>query len=131
MTIFSFKSGLYNNGLGFQLFYESSNVSEWSYSNGNCGGSYTTRYGILTSPSYPDEYPNNADCIYTISQPNGTSLILKVLLFELNDEVNWNDNIDFLEIRDGHTKDSPLIGKFCGSNIPLNIQSTQNNLWMK
>ena len=33
-----------------------------------CGvGTYTNQSGSLTSPSYPDYYPSNMDCEYTIS----------------------------------------------------------------
>ena len=50
---------------------------------GECGGSFTMTDGILTSPSYPDEYPKNADCEYIISQSNGTYLELKFVMFGL------------------------------------------------
>ena len=50
---------------------------------GECGGNFTMEDGILTSPSYPEKYPNYADCLYAISKPNGTYLELKLLMFDL------------------------------------------------
>lgn len=94
---------------------------------GKCGGSYTDHEGLLTSPSYPDNYPDRADCIYTLSLPNDTFLNLKFLTFDLD----ATDCKDYLEIRDGDSEKSPLIGTFCGTKIAESIQSTQNQLWMK
>ena len=38
---------------------------------------------------------------------------------------------DFLEIRDGHEPTSPLIGVYCGYNIPEDIKSSGNKMWIK
>ena len=120
-----------DNGLGFQLIYESSNVApQMTHRSGMCGGSFRTPNGIFTSPSYPDNYPNRADCVYTISQPKGTVILLNFLSMEI--QISSNGNCyDYLEIRDGPSKSSPLLVKLCGNEIPDPIQSSQNLLWMK
>lgn len=38
---------------------------------------------------------------------------------------------DYLEIRDGSTESSSLIGRYCGYDKPDDIKSTSNKLWMK
>ena len=38
---------------------------------------------------------------------------------------------DYLEVRDGDSESSDLIGKFCGYDTPNDIKSTNNNLWIK
>lgn len=40
---------------------------------------------------------------------------------------------DSIELRDGNSEDSPIIGRYCGSeeNIPLSIQTTQEYLWIR
>ena len=38
---------------------------------------------------------------------------------------------DYVEVRDGHEDDSPLIGKYCGYRLPDDIQSTSNKLYVK
>nr|CAD7580769.1 unnamed protein product [Timema californicum] len=38
---------------------------------------------------------------------------------------------DNVEIRDGHSPDSPLIGTFCGYKVPSDIRSTKNKLFVK
>ena len=132
--IFRFSSNHFESGLGFELEYESINVSQWTYGSGICGGNFTTQNGIFTSPSYPDNYPDNTDCIYSISQPNGTVIMLNFLSMDIESCSGWwcADNCpDYLEIRDGPSDDSSLLGKLCGSEIPAPIQSSQNQLWMK
>ena len=124
-----FTSNLYGSGLGFQIEYESSNVTQWSYSSDVCGGSFTTPNGILTSPSYPSNYPNYADCSYTISQPTGTAILLNFLSMRIQYDT-WC-RLDYLEIRDGPLNDSTLLVKHCGNGIPAPIQSSQNQLWIK
>ena len=117
--------------MGFQLEYESTDASQWTFRIGACGGSFTTPQGIFTSPSYPENYPDNADCIYTISQPTGTVILLNFLSMDIDDGGYSACNLDYLEIRDGPSVDSTVLGKLCGNEIPDPIQSSQNHLWMK
>ena len=91
---------------------------------GACGGNFTTPSGLFTSPSYPDTYPRSADCTYYILVPNDTSILLKILMFDINSE-------DYLDIRDGMSEDSSLIGRFYGKNIPNLMQSTQSTLRLR
>ena len=130
--IFRFSSNHFESGLGFELEYESTNVSQWTYGSGICGGNFTTQNGIFISPSSPDNYPHNTDCIYTISQPIGTVIMLNLLSMDIESHSTCASCAsDYLEIRDGPSDDSTLVGKLCGSVIPAPIQSTQNQMWMK
>lgn len=38
---------------------------------------------------------------------------------------------DYVEIRDGHSNDSRLIGKYCGYKLPPDLYSTGNKLMIK
>lgn len=38
---------------------------------------------------------------------------------------------DYLEVRDGASENSSLIGRFCGYDKPDDIRATSNTLWMK
>ena len=122
-----FFSNNFGSGLGFQLEYKSSNFTHWSYNSGSCGGNFTTQNGILTSPSYPGNYPANADCIYIISQPNATCVTISFLSMDVSRKGTYTD---FIEMRDGNSENSPLMGRFSGngSNIPQSLMSTQNKL---
>ena len=124
-----FRSDGSRNGPGFQLKYSVNDVSQSSYNIGACGGSLTMPNGTLTSPSYPDNYPDNADCVYTISQPNGTAIVLTFQSMDI--EVESTCAYDYLEIRDGSSDGSPLLAKLCGKELPVPVQSTQNQVWLK
>ena len=138
-----FTSNYYEGGLGFKITYESTTVvPQMTYRIGECGGSFTTPNGILTSPLYPDYYPKDADCVYTISQSNSTYLTLTIHEFELYDLYEQTmgqlgteglDCHDYLELREGNSAESPLIGKLCAAdkNIPTFIPSSQSKIWMR
>ena len=107
-----------------------------------CGGGYlSTPNGTITSPSYPSNYPNNAECIYIVSQPTGTVILLTFLSMDIKCDCEWVnawplsyticDYDDNLEIRDGPSDDSPFLRRYCGSAIPASVQSSQNQLWMR
>ncbi|XP_074617376.1 zinc metalloproteinase nas-39-like [Acropora palmata] len=49
---------------------------------GNCGGPLLPPSGNLASPFYPDNYPNNAYCAWTITVPQGSILRIDFLFFE-------------------------------------------------
>ena len=127
-----FASNYYGTGLGFKLGYESTDITHWSYSYCECGGSFTTPNGRFSSPSYPEKYHKNADCVYTISQPTDTIIVLIIISIDI-----WMNGIpschysDYLEIRDGSSEGSPLLRKLCGNEISPPIQATQNHVWMK
>ena len=126
-----FFSNYFASGLGFQLEYGSSNVFQGMINRfDECGGGYfSTTNGTIASPSYPENYPDNADCIYTIWQPTGNVILLNFLSMDIAG--GYDCGSDYLEIRDGSSADSPLLDKLCGSDIPAPIQSSQNQLWMK
>ena len=112
-------------------------------------GHFTAPGGILTSPSYPNNYPDDADCVYTISLAPGTQIQLIVQSMDIEYHSVHNDDygfyhqnnggvtcmFDYLEIYDGPSEQSPLIDEYCGDArviyVPLNIRTTQNNVWMR
>ena len=137
-----FHSNHFVDGLGFQLRYESSNVSHWIYNGGGCGHSFTTPNGLLTSPSFPNYYPNNANCHYTITQPIGSGILLSFINMEI--KCIEAENSDYLSIYDNifdgtTTYSSPILDKFCSHRItsatqqrtitiPPPIQSSSNHV---
>ena len=97
-----------------------------------CGGTYSNASGIL-SPSYPNEYPELADCVYLISQPNGTYVNISFLSMDIDCkkiQTSGGLKADYIELRDGNSENSPLMARFCGNNnnVPYFFQTTQNNL---
>ena len=122
-----FKSDYFYNGVGFKIKYQ----AHRPLTHGACGGFFESPSGVFMSPSYPNVYPDNSDCVYRISQQYGTFINLTVEIFDIEDD-DWDDcSYDSLEIRDGATEESPMIGKFCGTNIPSSLLSTGNSMWIR
>ncbi|KAJ6216814.1 hypothetical protein RDWZM_007971 [Blomia tropicalis] len=94
-----------------------------------CGGEIMAEKGFLQSPNYPDDYRPNKECIWKVTVPKNYQVALKFQSFEI--ENHDNCVYDYLEIRDGHSGNSPLIGKYCGHKIPDDIRSNSNHLYVK
>ena len=108
------------NNKGFFIQYKTLKPSTF------CGGNYTHASGILSSPSFPNSYPQLANCIYLISQPYGSYVNISFMIMDIVCP-------DYIEMRDGNSEDSPLMGRFCGngSNVPAFMQTTQNHMWIR
>ena len=81
-----------NRRRGFQIRFEStSEATQMLYRIGECGGILSSPRGILTSPLYPDNYPDNAECTYLISQPIGKVILIHVQSFDIDDVCGKGD----------------------------------------
>lgn len=62
-----------------------------------CGARFTTDNGVLISPNYPNPYPHNAQCVWTISVPSGEVITFTITNIDL--EVHRNCMWDYVEVR--------------------------------
>ena len=137
-VIHRFTSNHHKSGKGFQMRYQSSEKFPERIirmgEQGACGGIFSFPYGMFSSPSYPDKYPHNVDCIYTITQPAGTVIKLNFIVVGIQPTYFSADHYtcpDYIEIRDGLSEDSQLLLNLCGYDIPAPIQSSKNHMWIK
>ncbi|XP_078377085.1 uncharacterized protein LOC144660350 [Oculina patagonica] len=84
--------------------------------------------GSILSPQYPGYYTNNANCLWHLTVPEGHVIRLKFLFFDL--EYHPQCSSDFVEVRDGLSKSSPLIGRFCSQTFPTAIESSGKGMLM-
>uniref|UniRef100_A0A4W4F6Q8 Cubilin n=1 Tax=Electrophorus electricus TaxID=8005 RepID=A0A4W4F6Q8_ELEEL len=106
---------------GFRATYMASTSS--------CGGNLHMESGAFNSPNYPDAYPPNTECVWTIISSPGNRLQLSFILFELQQSEGCNN--DYLEIREGNSTGA-LVGRFCGNSLPSNYTSLIGHvLWVK
>lgn len=94
-----------------------------------CGGKFFSPTGTIRSPGYPEPYQTNKDCTWVITAPNNKQVELLVKDFEL--ESQGSCSFDSLEIRNGGSESSPLIGSYCGTTIPPRIQSFSNQIYLR
>ncbi|XP_033326417.2 cubilin [Megalopta genalis] len=94
-----------------------------------CGGHYMRSNGLIKSPNYPNRYPGGKECVWIVEAANKHKVILNVRSFML--EYHRSCIYDYLEIRNGGYETSPLIGKYCGTDIPSQIIGQSNQLYLK
>ncbi|XP_037806363.1 dorsal-ventral patterning protein tolloid [Lucilia sericata] len=95
-----------------------------------CGGDiFLTEDRRIDSPNYPLEYFPDKECIWRITVPDNHQVALKFQSFEL--ENHDNCIYDYVEIRDGNSSESKLIGIFCGYKLPPNIKTNSNQMYLK
>ncbi|XP_039926108.1 neuropilin-2 isoform X2 [Hirundo rustica] len=118
-----FTSDYARQGAGFSLRYE-------IYKTGSedCSRNFTAPNGTIESPGFPDKYPHNLDCIFTIIAKPKTEILLHFQLFDLeHDPLQSGEGdckYDWLDIWDGIPQVGPLIGRYCGTKMPSDIRST-------
>ncbi|MBN3313300.1 CDCP2 protein, partial [Atractosteus spatula] len=91
-----------------------------------CGGVLTGLSGTISSPDYPDSYPNNAECSWTVRVSNRTVVSLVFLDFQL--ENNEQCGFDYVAVFDGPTARHRPLGNYCGSETPPSAVSSSSQL---
>ncbi|XP_069019382.1 inactive serine protease PAMR1 [Embiotoca jacksoni] len=87
-----------------------------------CGGVIHKRQGHLVLESYP----NNARCEWTIQVDRQFTIELRFMMLSL--EFHHSCHYDYVEVRDGDSINSRVIGRFCGNNKPVPVHSSGNSL---
>ncbi|KAM6132380.1 LOW QUALITY PROTEIN: tolloid-like protein 1 [Pterocles gutturalis] len=85
--------------------------------------------GIITSPNWPDKYPSRKECTWEISATPGQRVKLTFNEFEI--EQHQECAYDHLEVFDGESEKSPILGRLCGSKIPDPLIATGNKMFLR
>ncbi|XP_077015414.1 cubilin-like [Tamandua tetradactyla] len=110
-VLLRFLSGAHTADLGFRL----------SYSVSGCGGEFNASFGTLRSPAYASSsYPDGLRCLYRVSVPAGAVVQLKFSDFDVAPSALCDQ--DYLAVHDGADPRDPLLGKFCGSELPPSLR---------
>ena len=84
--------------------------------------------GNVSSPNYPDSYPNDKRCAWLFVAAPGHRVKLEFKTFEL--EVGGNCSNDSVVVYDGDAADSRTLGRYCGSRLPRSPISSANRLYV-
>ncbi|XP_046746481.1 cubilin-like [Diprion similis] len=95
----------------------------------SCGGHFRTLTGVIKSPGYPQPYPGRRVCEWVIYAPSKHRVVLNVRNFSI--EAHSRCLFDAFEVRNGGSDSSPLIGRYCGTEIPKQISSFGNQMYLK
>ncbi|TRY87530.1 hypothetical protein DNTS_007088 [Danionella cerebrum] len=112
------------------IFHSDRHVARKGFSVGYrkdmCGGVLTGLSGVISSPGYPQDYSNNADCSWTVHVSNQS--LVSLVFFDFQLENNEGCNFDYVALFDGPTVKHPHLGNYCGNEKPPNILTTSNQL---
>ncbi|KAK1336575.1 hypothetical protein QTO34_002608 [Cnephaeus nilssonii] len=118
-----FTSDYARQGAGFSLRYEI-----FKTGSEDCSKNFTSPNGTIESPGFPEKYPHNLDCTFTILAKPKMEIVLQFLTFDLEHDplqVGEGDcKYDWLDIWDGIPHVGPLIGKYCGTKTPSELRSS-------
>ncbi|KAM7149741.1 procollagen C-endopeptidase enhancer 1 [Molossus nigricans] len=94
-----------------------------------CGGDVTGESGYVASESFPNLYPPNKECIWTITVPEGQTVSLSFRVFDL--ELHPACRYDALEVFAGSGTSGQRLGRFCGTFRPAPIVAPGNQVTLK
>ncbi|XP_028397706.1 dorsal-ventral patterning tolloid-like protein 1 [Dendronephthya gigantea] len=101
---------------GYELHSDAKNCEP------KCGGELKDSNGTITSPSYPDSYPDNKKCIWSIRAPPLHQIKLSFKEFEL-EESEGGCEYDYLVV-----KNKKNTTRLCGDKNPGVMVSTTNEM---
>lgn len=86
-----------------------------------------TSSGEISSPNFPGKYPRNSYFRWSVVAPLEYRIKIKFSKFD----ISYCDNCecDFLIVRDGSSKESKLLGKYCSD--PGSLYTSGNHVWME
>ncbi|XP_053927094.1 deleted in malignant brain tumors 1 protein isoform X3 [Cuculus canorus] len=87
----------------------------------SCGGLISNSSGILQSPFYPENYPNNADCVWQIQVQDNSRITLTFRDIAMQ---SGRCQFDYVEVYDGPLHSSPLLGRLCSGSFPTYTSSS-------
>ena len=90
-----------------------------------CGGNFTEDNGNFSSPSFPDAYLRNLDCLYTIKLEN-TSLIRIT-----SQTFRTEENFDLLEYGIETANGTVSLGSFSGHHEMVDFEVVASTLWFR
>ncbi|KAK6190397.1 hypothetical protein SNE40_002277 [Patella caerulea] len=85
-----------------------------------CDETIEAETGTFSSPNYPNNYPNNQRCTYTIIVPVGSTIQLTFTAFDTEEDSFSAGCFDYVTIDGG--------AEMCGTNVPNPVSSESNRM---
>uniref|UniRef100_A0A287D4B4 Procollagen C-endopeptidase enhancer n=1 Tax=Ictidomys tridecemlineatus TaxID=43179 RepID=A0A287D4B4_ICTTR len=85
--------------------------------------------GYVASEGFPNLYPPNKECIWTITVPEGQTVSLSFRVFDL--ELHPSCRYDALEVFAGSGTSGQRLGRFCGTFRPAPLVAPGNQVTLR
>uniref|UniRef100_A0A3B3YKM0 CUB domain-containing protein n=1 Tax=Poecilia mexicana TaxID=48701 RepID=A0A3B3YKM0_9TELE len=114
-----FKSDFNIGGRGFKAYYYS-----------ECQQVLSAVSGNFSSPHFPNIYPNNINCHWSITLQAGYRIKLFFPVMDLEGRNSLSDECDYdsVSVYDGDSQADTLMGRWCGREKPSSLVSKGNKL---
>ena len=89
-----------------------------------CSEDFFDDKGTFTSPNYPEDYPNNAYCLWRIRVSSGMKIQLTFQDFALEGHCHR----DSVTVYNGYLLTSPEVGTYCSTQQPFTLESSSNEM---
>ena len=88
---------------------------------------HTNRTGVITSPRYPQNYPNNTDCLWRIRVRKEKIILISITSLDIE------EGYDFLEVKHGrYFTISPFAGRYTGKpKLPIQLTIPSHSAWVR
>lgn len=83
-----------------------------------CGGRIVSNYGRITSPGFPSSYRPNLDCVWIVKASSARVIRFYFEYIDIDDTGHCGR--DFVSLKDGDSRSSPSMGRYCGKRKPGN-----------
>ncbi|KAK7503581.1 hypothetical protein BaRGS_00005120, partial [Batillaria attramentaria] len=117
-----FYSDVSNGDVGFRIFY-SEILPEGRMAMPACNVTLTNDVGDFISPFHPGRYPPSVTCFYLIQAPPDHKVEVEFDAFDVESSPCTYDRVT---VYDGPDTGSPVIGTYCGQELPPYILTTNS-----
>ncbi|BFZ22539.1 hypothetical protein BsWGS_25578 [Bradybaena similaris] len=93
-----------------------------------CDSLITEPTGYIVSANYPETYPSNHVCYWTIQGDQDSVVSLSFLDFSVEPESVCD--YDFVQVHDGSSESAPVLARFCGNTLPRNVTTSGNTMFI-
>ena len=93
-----------------------------------CGGKLKKPSSDLFSPYYFNPSFNPVDCVWVLSVYEGNRIAIGFNEFDLESDDDCSS--EYVELRDGGSESSTLLGRYCES-APMVIIGSREKMWMR
>ncbi|XP_053574332.1 procollagen C-endopeptidase enhancer 1 [Bombina bombina] len=94
-----------------------------------CGGDITGDAGYIASEGFPNYYPHNKKCVWSITVPDGHVVMLTFRVLDMESDPSCR--YDYLSIYNGHSRTAQQLARVCGTFRPGALMSTGSQMMLE
>ncbi|KAM4678275.1 procollagen C-endopeptidase enhancer 1 [Discoglossus pictus] len=94
-----------------------------------CGGDIVGDAGYIASEGFPNYYPHNKKCVWSITVPDGHVVMLSFRVLDMESDPSCR--YDSLSIYNGHSRSAQQLARVCGTFRPGALMSSGPHMMLE